>query len=367
MKHLIFPLLLLLAPMPLQAMDDDARQALYGAVDSVKTSLEQAPFGANPVAILPIGGDDGTVASRLKNLLTQSGFVCVEGKDDPMWDEILKEIAWDERKNDILDADTIVQFGRLKASKILIYGNILALNRNNDRVYAEIELHATDLETKQHIWGGNFAYRYYKGNDVHGIVALDPSLRELLKKNFVLAKDSLLDPGVPAKLAEMKTVTVIPLAGDIDQYMTGLAIENLTLTNHTPKNPQIPSLSQVRSFIRDGQLGSDGIFYGAVRDLSRRAKPALDTETENAYEINADIQLFLENAKNGEVLWSRTITLQEMTMVEKELTQAEKDAIKSRQFWEANGKWFLLAASIVIGVIVLTMLVSSIRASKIIR
>ena len=367
MKKLLILLFLLLPAAPIQAMDDDARQALYGALDSVKTSLEQAPFGEKPIAVLPFGKDDGTVASQIKNLLTQSGYVCVEGKDEPMWSEILAEIAWDERKDDILDPETIVRFGKLKASKILIYGSVVALSRTPERVYAEIELHATDLETKQHIWGGNFAYRFYKGNDIQGIIVLDPAIRELLKKNFVLAKESLLEPTVAEKLAGMKTVTVIPLAGDIDQYMTGLALENLTQTNHTPKNPQMPSLSQVRSFIRDGQLDTDGIFYGAVRDLSRRAVPALDTETQNAFEVHADIQLFLENAKNGEVLWSRTITLHETSMVEKELLQSEKDKIKSRQFWTANGKWIILSATAFLGLIVLFMCISAFRASQVIR
>ena len=101
--------------------NDDARQALYGALDKAENSLRSAPFGKAPVAILPLKAGHSVLAGRLKNMLVKCGFVCVEGKEDPMWDEILKEIEWDERKSDILDSRTIVKFGRLKSAKILFH------------------------------------------------------------------------------------------------------------------------------------------------------------------------------------------------------------------------------------------------------
>ncbi len=338
--------------------NDDVRQAVYGALDQAKAALAAAPFQGKTVAILPIGGDSGALlAGRLKNMLTQLGFACVEGKDDPMCEQILKEVAWDERKDDILDPATLVKFGKLKAAQILLYGKINVISRTEDRIYAELELHATDIATKQHIWGGNFAYRFYKGKDIQGIVSLDNSLRQLLKKNFEQAKASLSAPEYASRLSGVKTATVIPLSGDIDSYLTGLAIEMLTQTSHTPKNPAIPSLSQVRSFIRDGQLQSDAIFYGAVRDLSRKATPALDTRTEKAFEVNADIQLFLENVKTGEILWSKTITISAPEMEKKVLTGREKmeaatlDSLESKSnyiFWFIGG----IVALVVIGILI---------------
>lgn len=309
--------------------DDDARQAVYGALDEAVPALAAAPFAGRTVAVLPISGDtSGLVAGRLKNLLTKAGFTCVEGKDEPMWNELVKEIAWDERKDDILDPATLVKFGKLKGIQILLYGNVRVLDRNPDRVYAEIELHATDLATRQHIWGGNFACRFYTGKDVQGIVSLDSQLRMLLKKNFEEAKQSLLSPEYAPKLAGVKTVTVIPLSGDIDRYLSGLAVEMLTQTSHLPKNPQIPSLAQVRSFVRDGQLGSDAIFYGAVRDLSRKLKSekAEGGNKVSTYALETDIQLFLEDAKTGNVLWSRTITLSDEQTEKRQLTAEERKA-----------------------------------------
>ena len=311
---------------------EEARQAVYGALEQARQSLSSAPFGRKTIAILPIPGDSSAlITGRLKNLVTQCNFTCVEGKSDPMWNEIIKEIAWDERKDDILDPSTLVKFGKLKAAQILLYGKVRVLSQNADRVYAEVELHATDLATKQHIWGGNFACRSYTAKDVQGIVALDNNVRLLLKKNFEAAKAALLAPQSVSKLANIRHVTVIPLAGDIDQYMSGLAIEMLTQTRHLPKNPQIPSLAEVRQFIRNGQLSSDAVFYGAVRDLSRRHKSSEveGKHRKTVFTYNIDIQLFLEDAKTGNILWSKTVTLSEDMTCEQELTPAEQKVERS--------------------------------------
>lgn len=351
--------------------DDDARQAVYGALDQAKTALKSAPFGNRTVAILPVPGDSaGLLSGRLKNMLTELGFVCVEGKEDPMWNEIIREIAWDERKDDILDPATLVKFGKLKAAQILLYGRIRVLDRNADRVYAEIELHATDLATRRHIWGGSFAFRFYKGGEMQGIISLDNDLRMLLKKSFEEAKKSLQSPETAGKLETVKTVSVIPLAGDIDQYMTGLAIEMLTQTRHLPKSPRIPSLSQMRAAARDGQLEGDAVFYGAVRDLRRTDpvdRPTSDKKMESSCTIHADIQLFLEDLKSGVILWSKTITLAENFRTERPMTSAElaaarqtkidaiPDAIKEDVV--DNWKQYAVIFGIILGAVVLLVLV----------
>ena len=305
--------------------DDDARQALYGAVDKAAESLKTAPFGKKPVAILPLKTGHSVLAGRLKNMLVQSGVVCVEGKEDPMWNEILKEIEWDERKSDILDAETIVKFGKLKAAKILFQCEIRVIDKNADRVYAEVELRATDIATKQIIWGGTFANRYYIGKDVQGIVSLDDDLRAILKKSFDEAKKSLTSPQVAGKLNHIKTVTIVPLNGDIDSYMTGLATATLTHTHLIPQNPHIPSLVQIRSTARDGLLKCDAVFYGSIRALH---KTKAQTKQEGKkivtkHEIVAEVQIFIEDAKNGNILWGDTITVKEPVVEERIMSAAE--------------------------------------------
>ena len=350
-----------------QGMPDDVRQALYGAIDQSETALKAAPFGKKTVAILPIPGDSsGLIVGRLKNILTRQGFICVEGKEDPMWKEIIKEIAWNERKVDILDPKTLVKFGKLKSAQILLYGRIRQIDRNNDRTYAEIELHATDIATKQHIWGGNFAARLYKNKDFQGIISLDNELRMLLKKNFAEAQKSILQPETAAKLEAIKTVSVIPLAGDIDRYMTGLAVEMLSQTRHLPKMPEIPSLSQTRIFAREHKIASDAIFYGTVRDLHKTrpiSKAIANNMMRDSYQVNADIQLFLEDVKTGVILWSKTITLSDTISQERQMTSAEREKARQDKIDSIsdsvkdditnNFSRYLLIAAIVIGGIIL--------------
>ena len=335
-KLLAFILALGLLPLFAQGLgDDDVREAVSAALVQAQSALKTAPFGGKTVAVLPFPGDSsGYFTGKLKNQLTSLGFTCVEGKEDPMWDEIIKEIAWDERKDDILDPDTLVKFGKLKAAQILLYGKVVKVDRNSERIYVEIELHATDLATKQHIWGGTFAARVYKGKDIQGIISLDNNLRLLLKKNFEEAKQSLISPEYASKLSDVKTVAVLPLAGDIDEYLTGLAVEMLTATRLLPRRPQIPSLSQLRTDAKSDPSVGDAVFYGAVRDLHRTAPEAKVADRKNMHEIStvhADIQLFVEDLKTGNILWSKTITLAETvtedrTMTEEERAQARKES-----------------------------------------
>ena len=368
-----------------QGLPDDVRQALYGAIDQSETALKAAPFGNKTVAILPIPGDaSGLVVGRLKNILTRQGFTCVEGKEDPMWKEIIKEIAWDERKDDILDSKTLVKFGKLKNAQILLYGKIRQIDRNDDRTYAEIELHATDIATKQHIWGGNFAARLYKNKAFQGIISLDNELRMLLKKNFSEAQKSIVQPETAAKLNQIKTVSVIPLAGDIDRYMTGLAVEMLSQTRHLPKMPEIPSLSQTRIFAKEHKIASDAIFYGTVRDL-HKTKPVSKVvgrgKMSDSYQVCADIQLFLEDVKTGVILWSKTITLTETIAQERSMTAAEREKARQDKIDSIsdsvkdditnNFSRYLLIAAIIIGGIILVagafVLLKVFLSSRVIR
>ena len=357
--------------------DDDARQAIYGAVDKAADALKKAPFGKSPVAILPLKSGNALLAGRLKNMLTECGFVCVEGKEDPMWDEILKEIEWDERKSDILDTETIVRFGKLKAAKILFQCEIRVYDKNKERIYAEVELRATDIATKQIIWGGTFANRFYIAKNVHGIVddTLDDDLRFIIKKGFDNAKKSLTAPMVAGKLNKIKSVVVVPLNGDIDSYMTGLATGMLSQTHLSPRDPHFPSLAQIRSAARDGSLKCDAIFYGSVRSLHKTEAETVRVGKKDitSYDIVAEIQVFIEDAETGNILWGDTISVRETVSSEEELSgealkQYRKEKLESipdeiGEDVADNWKTYLKVIGMIIGgIIVLAIIAVAVKA-----
>ena len=363
-KNCLVLFLCALLPLLAQNMDDNSRMALNGALANTRAAMANAPFGKLQVAVLPIGNDlNNYVTERLKNIVTECGFDCVEGKDEPMWDEILREIAWNIRKDDILDARTLVRFGQLKAPQVLVYGKVSNLTRTSERVYAEIVLHATDVRTKSHIWGGSFAYRFYPADNVKGVIDLDMRMRQLLKNTFGKAEEDLKIKAT--NFRNIKTVTVIPLAGDVDHYMTNLAIAALTNAGLSPINPRIPTLSMAESAIRDKQLSSDAILYGAVRDLSivkKETKFDWQKKTKSIHEIcNADIQLTLQVTQAQTILWTGNITISEELeprMIplsqrelddhqkevlaqlerEKELDDYKKQQIRIRTIWELEKK-----------------------------
>ena len=371
MKKIIAFAVMLLAAFSVQAntmrivANDDVRQALYGALDKAAEALKSAPFGNRPIALLPMKAGHDILSGRVKNLLVNSGFVCVEGKEDPMWDEILKEIEWDERKSDILDARTIAKFGKLKAAAILFQCEIRTVDKNVDRIYSEIELRATDIATKQVIWGASFAHRYYIGKEINGIISLTDDLRSALNKSFAEAGKSLLSPAVAGKLSNIKTVTVVPLSGDIDSYMTGLGTAMLTRTHLMPQNPHIPSLTQIRYTARDGQLKSDAIFYGSVRAL-HKIRPEIVKSGKRIYlkyQVVAEIQLFIEDAKSGNILWGETVTMTENAGEEREMTPEELKKFRKEKMDNISGeiedeiaenwKFYLKLAAVIAVVIVL--------------
>ena len=189
MKKLFLVTLFAFAALTLAAEDilsnDGARQAIYGALDKAAEPLtiNKKKFGNQPVAIYLRDKKYSILSGYLKNILIKAGINCVEGKDDPMWQTVIKEIEAHKRMDDILDPATIVKFGKLQATRILLQCNVRVFDfdSKNDRYYAEVELIATEIKTAKNIWSGVYTNRYYLGKGVEGIVALDDDLRAILK------------------------------------------------------------------------------------------------------------------------------------------------------------------------------------------
>lgn len=333
MKKFSICLVLLLGvfcPLMTMAQTDktNTRQALYGALDKIGNSLKEAPLGKRAIAVFPLDKHHDLIAGKLQIMLSRAGFISVNAKNDPMWSSIIKEIAWDENKNDILDKKTIDAFGKLKSAQLLLRCRVLELETHKDFVRAEIDLQFIEISTNQIIWGIPSSFTFYPGKDVQGIIELDEGLKKLLESNFALAAKSISTPANAAKLDKIKTVAVIPLAGDIDSYVTGLATKMLSNNRMFPQNQHIPSLSSLRTFARDGQLQSDAIFYGAIRDLRRTqavSGPSGD-HIVTSYTIFADIQMFIEDAKTGNILWVEHIPLSQVISSKREMTAEEKIA-----------------------------------------
>ena len=290
--------------------DESYRQAVQGAMDEAESALAASPIPAgSAVAILPIEGDpDGWLANQLKIALTKAGKTCVEGKEDPMWDEVLKEIEWDERKEDILDAATLDSFGKLKSAQTLLYAFVRSRELTDRYAFFEIELHATVIATKQHVWGGVFAKRHYKPGfeSVGRVDDIPVALREAMqtKVRDALAKSI----NESEKLGAVKSVAFLPLTADVRDYALSIVRDALARTRLTPLNLDLKTLAEARMQVRDKPGQADGVMYGALRDLSARVVD--DSPKGKVWEYCVEVQLCVESAARAQ-LWSDTVLVRE--------------------------------------------------------
>ncbi len=287
----------------------EQRQALLEAVNQAVTDLVASSRVTRdePISILPLAGDqDRFIEGQLKNAITRAGLTYVEGRNDPVLDEILKEIAWDERKEDILDATTLDKFGRLKSTRLLLYGGVREVSQNNQQAYAEIELHLTSIETKQHLWGDLVVRRLYLPETVIGVIDLDANLRQILQNAF---RKNVVEVPIASAMTGTRSIVVGPIAGDIDGYVASLAETMLTSGNLTVSRANSPTISEIRKGLRDSQSGNYAVLTGAVRDLSVRL--AETRPLSRIYEVTAEVQLRIEDGLTGNTLWSRNILANE--------------------------------------------------------
>jgi len=281
--------------------------ALDDALREASASLASAPIeNGKTVAVLPFSGDDDALlAGKLKNALTAAGKVCVEGKEDAMVKEILKEIEWDARREDIIDGKTADRFGKLKTAQYLLYGAVRTLGATERYALVEIELHVTSIETKRHVWGGTFAKRYYApGFDVQGALEIPAETRDALR-DAVRGKvgDSLARA---KRIAEGMKVVCLPFPSDVDSYVFGLVRDALTQSVLTPVNLDVTTLAEARFALRQGPGAGDAILYGALRDLSSKVVETSPTGKKTS-EARLEIQLWIEKGSSREILWSDTL------------------------------------------------------------
>ena len=315
MKKIVM-ILLALAVVPVSfaqsvQMMDEFSQAVQGAVQDAEVAMKSASALAagKPIAILPVKGDsDGWIAGQLKIALTRAGKTCVEGKEDPMWGAILKEIEWDARKEDILDPATLDKFGKLKSAQVLLYAFIRSRHRTDRFAFFEIELHASSIATKQHLWGGTFSKRHYFPNPaVEGLVGIPVELRGIIQGKF---RDRIAASiKGSSKLAGVKKVAFLPFADDTSNYMADIVRDAVAKTDLTLVNLDIGTLGEARLALRDQPGQADALIYGSVRERSKVRKDTAPHE--ERYTLSVEIQACIEKAGSREQLWSDTIRITE--------------------------------------------------------
>ncbi len=336
---------------------DEVRQAIQQAVGEAQAAMAGAPIPkAAPIAVLPVPGDTASryVENLLKNAGSAVGLNVVEGKTDPLWEEILTEIEWSERKADILDPATLAKFGRLQGAKLLLYAFLREASVTRERVFVELEVHASSIETKQHIWGGTFAKRIYLVPELTGLVNLDATLRAALRQVSDQGAESL---SASKKIKSVRKVLLVPLAGDADGYVTGLVKDMFRASPAALVDMDVQTLGQARLILRDQPQVADGVLRGAVRDLYRRIQRASDLTGTN-YEARVAVQIEIQTLDG--IVWSDTLEARAEHFI-----AAPHTVIEKVWLWlKGHPIYVLYALAVLIALIVLRMLLAATRRPR---
>jgi hypothetical protein len=293
-------------------LQDSFRQAVQGAfLEEARTALAASPIPAGtPVAILPIDGDvDGWLAGQLKIALTEAGKNCVEGKEDPMWEAVQEEVTWDKHKEPFLDPETLDAFGKIQSAKILLTGAVRSLDQTERYAYFEVELHATEIATKRHLWGAVCAKRHYAAGfeDLGKVMdRLRPELRQAMQDSL---RQKVVDSlGATPGTKTVGRVALLPLAADEREYVGGLVRDSATRAGLQLVNADWATTSEARMGLRDPEAPADAVLRGSVRDLSCKDKELDPTADQTS--LRAEVQLCIET-RGGAIVWSDTLTVDE--------------------------------------------------------
>ena len=282
--------------------DDDEREAIAHAMEEVVAALKGSKgLDGKAVSILPVRNDSGDVVySYLKNAVVSAGKRCVEHKDDPMWNEVVAEMVFDDRNGGLLDEKTLVRFGSLKATDVLLYGTLRSCTKTGNRVLVELDLHATDVATKEVVWNIDVFKRWYTtGTDVaeKGLSDIPQPVRARLA-DTVRAKlvDSLK---AEKKLKAVQSIVLTPLTGDDDLYCSHILRDAITKSGFLVGNDMDRSTFQ-------GAKPTDTVAYGEVRRLDfGEAVGFLDLFRD--YQLDLDLQSAISQNEGRSILWSDTI------------------------------------------------------------
>lgn len=290
---------------------DLQQQALKGALDSAGESLKKAEFQGKKVTIYPISGDEGNLSKQLENILIGNGITCVVNRNDPDYDRLQekKHLPGNSRAAQLFEE--LTRFGRAQSADIVIVGQVKDCHLiGKNGAYAEILLQAYDLNSKKYVWGGNFVCRKYQGEEVAGLVDLDAEVKNAITSGFKEIESSLKTSG---KVNGKRKIIIIPLAGDVNNYVTDQTIQLISASGSIPVDIKFPTVDMAEAYLRDNKLSDYLVCYGSVRKLHKSTPVKFQRGNEYivSYTVTAEIRLFISDPLTREVLWTDRVFVNE--------------------------------------------------------
>jgi len=134
-----------------EAMDEATRAAVDQAIETLRAkNLEDV----DTIAVMPLWDDpDGYVTETLKVAATNTAFRLV-ARGEAEWDQLLEEIGWTEKREDVMDSATVQRFGKILGCDAILYGTVreLQLDELGVQAVCRLTLHLGIVETGQIAW-----------------------------------------------------------------------------------------------------------------------------------------------------------------------------------------------------------------------
>jgi hypothetical protein len=147
--------LLLLAAGASASDEETLQRATDEAIGKIGKDLGKASAeSVNHVAVIPLRGDaDEYATSGLESAVTRTKFALFT-RSEAIWDELLKEIEWGDRREDVMNPETVQKFGKIEGVDAILHGRIWDRNVNMWSVLGRVRMsvHLADVETGQIVW-----------------------------------------------------------------------------------------------------------------------------------------------------------------------------------------------------------------------
>jgi len=130
------------------------QRAADAALQPVAADLSGRKFEqVKRIAVIPLRGDPGGyVTERVRDLVTHTPYALFT-REDPVWNDLLGEIEWGVRHEDVMNPETVQKFGKVEGVDAILYGRVWddSVNLWNIRGHAKVSLVLADVETGQEL------------------------------------------------------------------------------------------------------------------------------------------------------------------------------------------------------------------------
>lgn len=290
-----------------RALDETINQVAQEAAQKLKATA--FPDVTN-IAVLPLWGDcrPETKAYIVNTIQSQviGGRYRVIERDRQTLDALLKEIAWDTRREDVMDAETVQKFGKIAGCDAIVFGTVreCAFYPDSGQAITRLTLTMRVVQTGEARWSsGEIKSARIPDGRRQPPRDLDPALLRAIGQ---LADQAVA--GLKGRNVNAANFCIFPLLGqEQGRYVTEVLQAELTKAGC---NPAPVSRAEWDEFLAVSSRGRDSL--DTMADFAKRRNyDAFLYGTvsecrllERKYKALVCATLTMVNAKTGEAIWS---------------------------------------------------------------